>query len=52
MLRFVIDGKFVQVKQVRIPARPYVRPAFHAVKGKIPSVFAGEAARIMRAKGY
>lgn len=30
VLRFKVDGEWVQVRRVRIPAQPYVRPTFEA----------------------
>lgn len=35
-LMFRIDGQFVRVQQVRIPARPYLRPAADAIYPRLP----------------
>ena len=34
------DGRWVRVRQVTIPARPYLRPAFDAMKGEAVAEFA------------
>jgi len=35
-LMFRIDGQFVRVQKVRIPARPYLRPAADAIYPRLP----------------
>lgn len=49
VLRFKVDGEWVQARRVRIPAQPYVRPTFEA-DGQEAQAEVGEALRdIIRA---
>ena len=45
-LHFVIGGNWVKVKQVKIPARPYMQPTTEEIKWKIQEIL-GEVAGIV-----
>lgn len=45
-LHFLIGGNWVKVKQVKIPARPYMQPTTEEIKGKIREIL-GEVAGIV-----
>ncbi|UCE65933.1 MAG: phage virion morphogenesis protein [Candidatus Zixiibacteriota bacterium] len=47
-LKFQIDGSWVQVKQVRMPARPYMQPAFHENISRIEQIFAREIEKVIK----
>jgi len=45
-LNFVIGGNWVKVKQIKIPARPYMQPTTTEIRGKIKEIL-GEVAGIV-----
>ncbi len=47
-LHFYIGGHWVKVKQVKIPARPYLQPTTEEIKGKIREILGDVAGIVVR----
>jgi len=46
-LKFRVQGRWVQVKRVEIPARPYLRPGRDAAVGALPEILQRNLAEVM-----